>query len=34
MILNDKHNVTTILPLAGRGSRFVKEGYKDPKPLN
>jgi NDP-sugar pyrophosphorylase family protein len=26
-------NSTTLIPLAGKGSRFVKEGYKDPKPL-
>lgn len=26
-------NSMTIIPLAGRGSRFVKEGYKTPKPL-
>jgi NDP-sugar pyrophosphorylase family protein len=26
-------NSITIIPLAGRGSRFVKEGYKTPKPL-
>ena len=24
---------TTLIPLAGHGSRFSKEGYKDPKPL-
>jgi len=24
---------TTLIPLAGAGSRFVKEGYTDPKPL-
>jgi NDP-sugar pyrophosphorylase family protein len=29
----DKNNTTTILPLAGYGSRFSKKGYKDPKPL-
>jgi len=29
----DKNNITLILPLAGKGSRFVKEGYNDPKPL-
>jgi NDP-sugar pyrophosphorylase family protein len=29
----DKYNTTTILPLAGYGSRFSKEGYKLPKPL-
>ena len=29
----DKHDTTIILPLAGKGSRFVKEGYEDPKPL-
>jgi len=22
-----------IIPLGGKGERFVKEGYKDPKPL-
>lgn len=28
------HNDTTlVLPMAGRGSRFEKEGFKDPKPL-
>ena len=26
-------NSITLIPLAGRGSRFVDEGYKDPKPL-
>lgn len=26
-------NSTTLIPLAGHGSRFVKEGYSDPKPL-
>ena len=26
-------NSITLIPLAGRGSRFVKEGYKKPKPL-
>ena len=26
-------DTTTILPLAGHGSRFSKNGYKDPKPL-
>jgi NDP-sugar pyrophosphorylase family protein len=29
----DKLNTTLILPLAGRGSRFIKEGYKIPKPF-
>jgi NDP-sugar pyrophosphorylase family protein len=29
----DKLGITTVLPLAGRGSRFAKVGYKDPKPL-
>ncbi len=24
---------TTLIPLAGAGSRFAKVGYKDPKPL-
>lgn len=28
-----KENSLTIIPLAGRGSRFAKAGYKDPKPL-
>lgn len=28
-----KENSLTIIPLAGRGSRFAKVGYKDPKPL-
>lgn len=29
----DKFETTTILPLAGHGSRFSKKGYRDPKPL-
>jgi NDP-sugar pyrophosphorylase family protein len=29
----DNHNTTTILPLAGYGSRFSKTGYQEPKPL-
>jgi dTDP-4-amino-4,6-dideoxygalactose transaminase/bifunctional N-acetylglucosamine-1-phosphate-uridyltransferase/glucosamine-1-phosphate-acetyltransferase GlmU-like protein/GNAT superfamily N-acetyltransferase len=29
----DRLGITTILPLAGEGSRFSKVGYKDPKPL-
>ena len=29
----DKLGITTVLPLARRGSRFAKVGYKDPKPL-
>lgn len=29
----DKHNTTLILPMAGAGSRFSKEGYTIPKPL-
>ena len=29
----DNHNTTTVLPLAGYGSRFSKKGYKNPKPL-
>lgn len=29
----DNNNTTTLLPLAGRGSRFVKKGYLVPKPL-
>ncbi len=28
-----KENSITLIPLAGRGSRFVSAGYKDPKPL-
>lgn len=28
-----KNNSTTLIPLAGRGSRFSNLGYKDPKPL-
>ena len=28
-----QENSITLIPLAGRGSRFVKGGYKDPKPL-
>ncbi len=28
-----KPGSTTLIPLAGRGSRFVNEGYIDPKPL-
>lgn len=27
------NNTTLILPMAGRGSRFEKEGYQNPKPL-
>ena len=30
---NNTNNITTIIPLAGKGSRFVKEGYITPKPL-
>lgn len=29
----DRLGITTVLPLAGEGSRFSKNGYKDPKPL-
>jgi NDP-sugar pyrophosphorylase family protein len=29
----DKYDTTLILPMAGAGSRFSKEGYKTPKPL-
>ena len=29
----DKYNITTIIPLAGHGSRFSKQGYTLPKPL-
>lgn len=32
-IYNDKNNTTTVLPLAGRGSRFSQQGYALPKPL-
>ncbi|MCV6608586.1 MAG: NTP transferase domain-containing protein, partial [Campylobacterales bacterium] len=28
-----KKNSTTLIPLAGKGSRFAKVGYQDPKPL-
>jgi NDP-sugar pyrophosphorylase family protein len=31
--LVDKYNTTLILPMAGAGSRFAKEGYEVPKPL-
>ena len=31
--IKDKYNTTTILPLAGKGSRFLKKGYTTPKPL-
>ncbi len=31
--LTPKENSITLIPLAGRGSRFAKLGYKDPKPL-
>jgi len=30
---NDNLGITTILPMAGAGSRFSKVGYQDPKPL-
>jgi CTP:phosphocholine cytidylyltransferase-like protein len=29
----DKLDTTTIFPMAGRGSRFQEQGYKNPKPL-
>jgi len=29
----DRLDTTTVLPMAGAGSRFSKKGYKDPKPL-
>jgi len=29
----DNNNTTTLLPMAGKGSRFAKEGYCVPKPL-
>lgn len=29
----DKYNTTLVLPMAGAGSRFSKEGYTNPKPL-
>lgn len=25
--------INIVIPMAGAGSRFAKEGYKDPKPL-
>ena len=28
-----KEDLTTIITMAGKGSRFQKEGYKKPKPL-
>jgi dTDP-glucose pyrophosphorylase len=31
--VNVLKEATTLIPLAGRGSRFAKEGYTDPKPL-
>ena len=31
--LKAQDNSITLIPLAGRGSRFAKVGYKDPKPL-
>ena len=31
--LQAKDNSIALIPLSGRGSRFVKVGYKDPKPL-
>jgi dTDP-glucose pyrophosphorylase len=30
---SSKNNSVILIPLAGRGSRFLKLGYKDPKPL-
>ncbi len=30
---NAQNNAVNLIPLAGRGSRFAKEGYLDPKPL-
>jgi CTP:phosphocholine cytidylyltransferase-like protein len=32
-IFIDRLDTTTVLPMAGAGSRFSKMGYKDPKPL-
>jgi NDP-sugar pyrophosphorylase family protein len=32
-ITKAKHNGYNLIPLAGAGSRFAKEGYVDPKPL-
>ncbi|CAA6814225.1 MAG: Bifunctional N-acetylglucosamine-1-phosphate uridyltransferase/glucosamine-1-phosphate acetyltransferase [uncultured Campylobacterales bacterium] len=31
--LKPKESSVTLIPLAGRGSRFANEGYSDPKPL-
>ena len=31
--IDDKYDITTIIPLAGRGSRFFKNGYQLPKPF-
>tara|TARA_R100000988_G_scaffold16154_1_gene7975 strand:+ start:6920 stop:8503 length:1584 start_codon:yes stop_codon:yes gene_type:complete len=31
--ISNPTETTLILPMAGKGSRFVEEGYKDPKPL-
>lgn len=33
LVLKDNLDTTLILPMAGRGSRFKKEGYQTPKPL-
>ena len=32
-IFTDEYDTTTLLPLAGHGSRFTKKGYDVPKPL-
>lgn len=32
-IITNPPETTTIIPMAGKGSRFEKEGYKTPKPL-
>ena len=31
--INNYHNSAVIIPMAGEGSRFIKEGYKKIKPL-
>ena len=33
LTIHHDDNVTLILPMAGRGNRFVEQGYEDPKPL-
>jgi len=33
LIEDEEQNFTVVVPMCGKGSRFVKEGYKLPKPL-